>query len=98
MANCVATATNSTDLEVKDAQLIFGAVWRELEGEFGRSQQASTFIRTCPRPRVKAGKRTSSELNGEVRMKATTRLALALLIIGAAPELRARHCGAYLPD
>ena len=34
----VATAANSPDLEVKDAQLIFGAVWRELEGEFGRSK------------------------------------------------------------
>src|SRR6201984_1830584 len=33
----VATGTNSLDLEVKDAQLIFGAVWRELEGLFGRS-------------------------------------------------------------
>src|SRR5258707_15487142 len=27
---------NSPELEVKDAQLIFGAIWRELEGEFGR--------------------------------------------------------------
>jgi adenylate kinase len=34
----VATAANSPDLEVKDAHLIFGAVWRELEGEFGRSK------------------------------------------------------------
>ena len=24
------------DLEIKDAQLIFGAVWQELEAEFGR--------------------------------------------------------------
>jgi hypothetical protein len=36
-ATLVATATNSPDLEVKDAQLIFGAVWRELEGQFGRA-------------------------------------------------------------
>jgi len=34
----MATKTDSADLEVKDAQLIFGAVWRELEGEFGRSK------------------------------------------------------------
>ena len=33
----VATVTNSPELEVKDAHLIFGAVWRDLEGEFGRS-------------------------------------------------------------
>ena len=25
-----------TDLEIKDAQIIFGAVWHELETEFGR--------------------------------------------------------------
>jgi adenylate kinase len=37
-APLVAPAANSPDLEVKDAQLIFGAVWRELEGEFGRSK------------------------------------------------------------
>src|ERR1700760_4677086 len=34
----VPPAINSTELEVKDAQLIFGAVWRELEGEFGRNR------------------------------------------------------------
>ena len=32
MQKLAATATNSPDLEVRDAQLIFGAVWRELEG------------------------------------------------------------------
>jgi adenylate kinase len=37
-APVVAAGTNSADLEVKDAQLIFGAVWRELEGEFGRNK------------------------------------------------------------
>ena len=30
-APLVPAATNSPELEVKDAQLIFGAVWRELE-------------------------------------------------------------------
>jgi hypothetical protein len=40
---------------------------------------------------VKAGKRASSELNCEVSMKATTRLALALVILGSAPELRAQR-------
>ena len=29
------TATKRSDLEIKDAQLIFGAVWRELEAEVG---------------------------------------------------------------
>ena len=31
-------AANSADLEIKDAQLIFGAIWRELEREFGRNR------------------------------------------------------------
>jgi hypothetical protein len=31
-------AINSPELEIKDAQLIFGAIWRELEEEFGRSR------------------------------------------------------------
>jgi len=30
-------AANSPDLEIKDAQIIFGSVWRELEGGLGRS-------------------------------------------------------------
>jgi adenylate kinase len=29
-----------TDLEIKDAQLIFGAVWQKLEADFGREQPA----------------------------------------------------------
>ena len=31
-------ATRSNDLEIKDAQLIFNSVWRELEKEFGRER------------------------------------------------------------
>ena len=31
-------ATKRSDLEIKDAQLIFGSIWRELEAEFGREQ------------------------------------------------------------
>ena len=27
--------TKRSDLEIKDAQLIFGSVWRDLESEFG---------------------------------------------------------------
>ena len=37
-------ATNSPDLEIKDAQLIFGAIWRELEREFGRSRMHSQGV------------------------------------------------------
>ncbi|HEY2328323.1 MAG TPA: nucleoside monophosphate kinase [Verrucomicrobiae bacterium] len=32
------TAPKRSDLEIKDAQLIFGSIWRELEGEFGRER------------------------------------------------------------
>ena len=32
----VPTAGKLTDLEIKDAQLIFGSVWEHLEGDFGR--------------------------------------------------------------
>jgi len=31
-------APNSPELEIKDAQLIFGAIWRDLEGVLGRSR------------------------------------------------------------
>ena len=31
-------APKRSDLEIKDAQLIFGSIWRELEAEFGREQ------------------------------------------------------------
>jgi adenylate kinase len=37
-APVVPAATSSADLEVKDEQLIFDAVWRELEGKFGRNK------------------------------------------------------------
>src|SRR5437879_9707630 len=30
------TAVKLTDLEIKDAQLIFGSVWQDLEADFGR--------------------------------------------------------------
>ena len=32
------TAPKRSDLEIKDAQLIFGSIWRELEAEFGHEQ------------------------------------------------------------
>ena len=31
-------AAKRSDLEIKDAQLIFGSIWRELEAEFGHEQ------------------------------------------------------------
>jgi len=35
LAAATPTTTKRSDLEIKDAQLIFGAVWRDLEAEFG---------------------------------------------------------------
>jgi lipoprotein-anchoring transpeptidase ErfK/SrfK len=40
---------------------------------------------------AKAGRRASNEFEGEVSMKATTMLALAVVILGAAPKLRAQR-------
>ena len=34
----VTAATKRNDLEIKDAQIIFGSIWRELEAELGREQ------------------------------------------------------------
>lgn len=34
-------ATNSPELEIKDAQLIFGAIWRELEGSWAAAECVS---------------------------------------------------------
>jgi hypothetical protein len=44
-AALVPATTNSPELEIKDAQLIFGAIWRELEGEFGRSRMRFPRVR-----------------------------------------------------
>jgi len=33
-----AATTKRSDLEIKDAQLIFGSIWRQLEREFGREK------------------------------------------------------------
>jgi adenylate kinase len=63
----VPATINSTELEVKDAQLIFSAVWRELEGEFGRS------LMRFPRELILlggapgAGKGTNSDFIRKVR-------------------------------
>ena len=63
----VATATNSPDLEVKDAQLIFGAVWRELEGQFGRNQMRFPRELILLGGAPGAGKGTNSDFIRKVR-------------------------------
>src|SRR5260221_11737138 len=66
-APLVATAANSPDLEVKDAQLIFGAVWRQLEGLFGRSKMRFPRELILLGGAPGAGKGTTSDFIRKVR-------------------------------
>jgi adenylate kinase len=66
-AGLVATTPNSADLEVKDAQLIFGAAWRELEGEFGRSKMRFPRELILLGGAPGAGKGTNSDFIRSVR-------------------------------
>jgi adenylate kinase len=63
----VATATNSADLEIKDAQLIFGGAWRELEGQFGRSKMRFPRELILLGGAPGAGKGTNSDFIRNVR-------------------------------
>ena len=63
----MATANNSSDLEVKDAQLIFGAAWRELEAEFGRSKMRFPRELILLGGAPGAGKGTNSDFIRKVR-------------------------------
>jgi adenylate kinase len=60
-------ATNSPELEVKDAQLIFGAVWRELEGEFSRQRMRFPKEVILLGGAPGAGKGTNTEFIRKVR-------------------------------
>jgi adenylate kinase len=66
-APLVPAATNSPELEIKDAQLIFGAVWRELEGKFGRSQMRFPRELILLGGAPGAGKGTNSDFIRKVR-------------------------------
>jgi adenylate kinase len=63
----VPAATNSPELEVKDAQLIFGAVWRELEGEFSRQRMRFPKEVILLGGAPGAGKGTNTEFIRKVR-------------------------------
>src|SRR5246127_3405004 len=63
----VAAGTNSPDLEVKDAQLSCGAVWRELEGLFGRSTMRFPRELILLGGAPGAGKGTNSDFIRKVR-------------------------------
>src|SRR5260370_31642355 len=66
-APLVATATKPPDLEVKAAHLIFGAVWRELEGQFGRSKMRFPRELILLGGAPGAGKGTNSDFIRKVR-------------------------------
>src|SRR5215831_1470060 len=63
----LAATTNSPDLEIKDAQLIFAAIWRELEGEFGRSRMRFPRELILLGGAPGAGKGTNSDFIRKVR-------------------------------
>jgi adenylate kinase len=63
----VPAAKNSPELEIKDAQLIFGALWRELEGELGRSRMRFPRELILLGGAPGAGKGTNSDFIRKVR-------------------------------
>ncbi len=63
----VPATINSPELEVKDAQLIFSAVWREMEGEFGRSRMRFPRELILLGGAPGAGKGTNSDFIRKVR-------------------------------
>jgi adenylate kinase len=79
-AALVATGTNSPDLEVKDAQLIFGAVWRELEGRFGRSKMRFPRELILLGGAPGAGKGTNSDFIRKVRSIDASPLVISQLL------------------
>jgi adenylate kinase len=58
---------NSPELEIKDAQLIFGAIWHELEGELGRSRMRFPRELILLGGAPGAGKGTNSDFIRRVR-------------------------------
>jgi len=81
------TGSNSADLEVKDAQLIFGAVWRELEGLYGRSQMRFPRELILLGGAPGAGKGTNSDFIRQVRSIDAPPLVISQLL--DTPEARA---------
>jgi adenylate kinase len=80
-------ATNSPDLEIKDAQLIFGAVWRELEGELGRSWMRFPRELILLGGAPGAGKGTNSDFMRKVRGISAPPIVVSQLL--ETPEARA---------
>jgi hypothetical protein len=91
------TATNSPDLEIKDAQLVFGAIWRELEREFGRSRMRFPRELILLGGAPGAGKGTNSDFIRKVR--GITALPIVVSQLLETPEARAvKARGAMVGD
>ena len=80
-------AANSADLEIKDAQLIFGAIWRELEREFGRSRMRFPRELILLGGAPGAGKGTNSDFIRKVRGITAPPIVISQLL--ETPEARA---------
>jgi adenylate kinase len=65
--NLVPAATNTPELEIKDAQLIFGTVWRDLEGELSRRRMRFPRELILLGGAPGAGKGTNSDFIRKVR-------------------------------
>ena len=84
-------ATNSADLEIKDAQLIFGSIWRELEREFGRSRMRFPRELILLGGAPGAGKGTNSDFIRKVRGITAPPIVISqLLETPEAREIKAR--------
>jgi adenylate kinase len=84
-------ATQSVDLEIKDAQLIFNRVWRDLEQEFGRSalQFPKELILLGGAPG--AGKGTNTEFIRKIRDISAEPIVISQLL--DSPEARKIKAG-----
>src|SRR3984885_13584325 len=65
--NLGSAVTNTPELEIKDAQLIFGAVWRDLEGELSRRRMRFPRELILLGGAPGAGKGTNSDFIRKVR-------------------------------
>jgi adenylate kinase len=83
----VPATINSPELEVKDAQLIFSAVWREMQGEFGRSRMRFPRELILLGGAPGAGKGTNSDFIRKVRDIDTPAIVVSKLL--DTPEARA---------
>ncbi|MBV8278027.1 MAG: nucleoside monophosphate kinase [Verrucomicrobia bacterium] len=93
----MASTTNSPDLEVKDAQLIFGGAWRELEGKFGRNKMRFPRELILLGGAPGAGKGTNSDFIRKVRGIDAPPLVISQLL--DTPEARAiKARGAMVGD